>query len=116
MIFFKFCIVKPTKPLITCKGAQDEVSNITVTEGDDIECSCSSNGLPLPNVMWELPRGKNNGSVLKKEKILRNETTIYTCVANNQYGFHNQSVLHVQVQCKYSFSSRLGNKPFLNWK
>jgi hypothetical protein len=93
--------VKPTKPKITCVGEQGVVFNIAVREGDDLECSCSSEGSPSPNILWALPHGgKSNGSVLKKEKISRNETNIYTCVANNQYGFHNQSILDVKVQCK----------------
>ena len=91
--------VKPAKPIITCAEARGNISSITVKEGDNLECSCTSNGLPLPNVVWELPG--NNGSVLKEENISRNEANLYTCVASNQYGFLNRSVLHVKVQCEF---------------
>ena len=98
--------VRPTKPLITCKGAQEDFSNLTVREGNDLECSCSSSGLPSPNVFWKFFGGKSNDSVLKKEKISRNDPNIYTCVAVNKYGLYNQSVLHLQVQRK-SFLNEL---------
>lgn len=92
--------MEPSKPIITCE--RKEGSNITVKEGDDVDCSCSSTGLPLPKVVWKLPGIKSNGSrsVLKIQNISRNESNAYTCVASNQYGSHNVSVLQVKVQCK----------------
>ncbi|XP_028412700.1 neural cell adhesion molecule 1-B-like [Dendronephthya gigantea] len=90
--------VKPTQPRITCDSAKDDVSRIIVKEGDDLECLCSATGLPLPNVVWKLAGKRSNSSVLKIKKISRKEMNFYTCVANNQYGFHNQSVLNVHVQ------------------
>lgn len=92
--------MKPKKPVITCTGAED-VSSVTIKEGDDLECSCASTGLPPPNVIWELPGRKSNVSVLKRKEITKHETNLYTCVAENQYGFKNQSTLDVIVQCKY---------------
>ena len=99
--FFHFNTVKPKKPVITCTGAQGNISSVTIREGDDLECSCSSTGLPPPNVIWELSSGRRNISVLKRTKITRHETNLYTCVAENQYGFKDQSTLDVIVQCKY---------------
>ena len=77
-----------------------EFSNLTVREGDHLECTCSSKGSPVPKVVWEFFGRKSNDSLLKKRKITRNEPNIYTCVASNQYGLYNQTVLNLQVQCK----------------
>lgn len=92
--------MKPKKPVINCTGAQEVVSSVTIREGDSLKCSCFSTGLPPPNVVWELPDGRSNVSVLKRTKIKRYETKLYTCVAENQYGFKNQSTLDLIVQCK----------------
>ena len=106
--FFLTLTERPTKPHITCTGEQGGISNLTVREGDDLECECSSEGLPSPKVIWEFSGGKSDDSVLKKEKISRNGSNIYTCIASNQYGVYNRSVLHLHVQCE-SFSNTIND-------
>lgn len=96
--------VRPTKPIISCGGEfVGEMFSLTVKEGENLNCSCSSFGMPAPNIMWMLPERTSNysySSVLVKENISRSDGKKYTCIASNKYGFHNQSVIDIRVQCK----------------
>ena len=96
------CLVKPTA-VINCS------TNVTVKEGDNVECLCHGiGGDPLPAASWYKNGKKVNGSgYLKKtlslKSILKEHAGNYSCIVNNTV-FEDVKQIEIKVQCKYNLN------------
>ncbi|KAK3747198.1 hypothetical protein QZH41_011815, partial [Actinostola sp. cb2023] len=82
-IYF-FCYLDP--PQITYPHGP-HCEPISPIENETISLLCNVTGFPKPNITWTNNDKSSNGSpVLVLENILRNQTGIYTCSADNGIG------------------------------
>ena len=86
-------------------------TNITVKEGDNVECLCYGNGgNPLPTASWYKNGKKVNGSgYLKKtlslKSILKENAGNYSCIVNNTvFEVVKQIEIHVQCKCNLNMT------------
>jgi limbic system-associated membrane protein len=92
-------VVRPTLDL------QQTSSDMTVTEGDDVDLMCSATGRPMPVIEWTrlggalLPIGQEKlmGSLLPIRDIKAEDRGIYRCVAQNSVG-KDQTDITVSVR------------------
>ena len=94
--------MKPTA-VINCS------TNVTVKEGDNVECLCyGTGGKLLPTAAWYKNGKKVNGSeYLKKtlslKSILKEDAGNYSCIVNNTV-FEDVKQIEIKVQCKYNLN------------
>lgn len=85
----------------------EQVENKTVTEGGDVEVTCSvTAGNPYPTFMWtNVTSGKHiKGNPLNISNINRAQAGEYRCTANNTCG-EAFTVMNINVQCKNAIRS-----------
>lgn len=93
-------------PVITVRP---DVSDLQLTEGDELELECSATGVPLPKVIWfdnmqsENPdmfeqqlsashRGVDSQAVLRKYKVRKSDEGYFLCRASNAGGVEEKFV------------------------
>ena len=91
--------------LFTCTvpSAIQLIQNENITEGGNVNLSCSASGTPHPIVSWLKvdSRVRFNRSELVFTNINRNEAGQYRCEASNECGNASETTT-IEVQCKLS--------------
>ena len=84
-------------------------TNVTVIEGDYLECLCyDTRGNPSPRALW-FKDGNNIGELEYLKKILslkyisKVDAGNYSCLVNNTV-FEDVKKIKIQVQCKYNLN------------
>ena len=94
-----FFIVQPIA-VINCS------TNVTVKEGDGVQCLCNSKGgNPPPTASWYKDSKVVSGpgylkTNLSLKNVSRNHTGSYSCVVES-HDLNDTKSVEIQVQCKY---------------
>lgn len=101
-------------PIVTLSP---NVTEMLLTEGDELKLECSAHGIPLPTVVWSDPNSDSTAqveylnppittlrsaspfAVVQKYNVRRSDEGLYTCTATNSAG-EEQRYVQVQVQPK----------------
>lgn len=85
------------------------VTEMLLTEGDDLKLDCQAHGTPLPTVVWTDPKSNSNPdlssrsevsyAVVQKYNVRKSDEGLYVCKATNSAG-EEQRFVQVQVQPK----------------
>lgn len=98
-------------PIVTLSP---NVTEMILTEGDELKLECSAQGIPQPTVVWSDPSSDSNSeanflkpsfrnvspyAVVQKYNVRKSDEGLYTCTATNSAG-EDQRYVQVQVQPK----------------
>lgn len=85
---------------------------MVITEGDKVRFFCNVSGSLSPNVRWvKTPTDQMiDGASWSVQKISRNRTGEYTCIASNACGnYSNSTFVNVQCESVHFFGSCVKN-------
>lgn len=98
-------------PIVTLSP---NVTEMLLTEGDELKLECTAQGTPQPSVVWLDPSSQHTSSassldprfrsaspyaVVQKYNVRKNDEGLYTCTATSSAG-EDQRYVQVQVQPK----------------